>query len=159
MTQQDYEQKKHACWGEFKRENLDGEVQWQPVRRYEIFSAAFDRAYALGKKFGNSESSDAEGEEMLCCDKSVVQDMAKSAIRSIQIHNYLGNTIASQNMVTFNRGIKFAIVTLFGYKCMPDNAESSAHNIESSEPNVDSSAPNVDSSAPNVDSLPLSLKS
>lgn len=50
MTQQDYEQKKRECWEEFKRTNLDGEVQWQPVSRYDVFCAAFDRAYALGKQ-------------------------------------------------------------------------------------------------------------
>lgn len=50
MTQQDYEKAKAECWEEFKRENLDGEVQWQPVSRYDVFCAAFDRAYALGKE-------------------------------------------------------------------------------------------------------------
>lgn len=65
-------------------------------------------------------TSDTEGEEMLYCDKSVVQSMAKSAIHSIQIHDYKGNTIASQNMATFNRGIKHALESLFGSKCLPD---------------------------------------
>ena len=50
MTQQDYEQMKRECWEEYKRQNLDGEVQWQPVSRYDVFCAAFDRAYALGKQ-------------------------------------------------------------------------------------------------------------
>lgn len=50
MTQQEYKQKRRECWEEFKRENLDGEVQWQPVSRYDVFCAAFDRAYALGKQ-------------------------------------------------------------------------------------------------------------
>lgn len=50
MNSQDYEQKKRECWEEYKRENLDGEVQWQPVSRYDVFCAAFDRAYALGKQ-------------------------------------------------------------------------------------------------------------
>lgn len=50
MTQQDYEAKKRECWEEYKRENLDGEVQWQPISRYDVFCAAFDRAYALGKQ-------------------------------------------------------------------------------------------------------------
>lgn len=49
MTRQEYEQKRAECWEEFKRINLDGEVQWQPVNRYDVFCAAFDRAYALGK--------------------------------------------------------------------------------------------------------------
>lgn len=50
MNNQDYETKKRECWEKFKRENLDGEVQWQPVSRYDVFCAAFDRAYALGKQ-------------------------------------------------------------------------------------------------------------
>ena len=50
MTDKEYQQKKAKCWDEYKRTNLDGEVQWQPVSRYDVFCAAFDRAYALGKK-------------------------------------------------------------------------------------------------------------
>ena len=50
MTQTEYKQKRSECWEKFKRENLDGEVQWQLVSRYDVFCAAFDRAYALGKQ-------------------------------------------------------------------------------------------------------------
>lgn len=50
MTQTEYEQKKRECWEDYKRENLDGEVQWQPVSRYDVFCVAFDRAYALGEQ-------------------------------------------------------------------------------------------------------------
>lgn len=50
MTDKEYKQKRRECWEKFKRENLDGEVQWQPVSRYDVFCAAFDRAYALGKQ-------------------------------------------------------------------------------------------------------------
>ena len=39
MTQTEYDQKKRECWEEYKRENLDGEVQWQPVSRYDVFCA------------------------------------------------------------------------------------------------------------------------
>ena len=60
MTNQDYEQKKRECWEEFKRTNLDSEVQWQPVNRYDVFCAAFDRAYALGK-----HEMDAEDDKTL----------------------------------------------------------------------------------------------
>lgn len=49
MKQTEYEQKKRECWEEYKRLNLDGEVQWQPVSRYDVFCDAFDRAFALGK--------------------------------------------------------------------------------------------------------------
>lgn len=50
MQNKDYENKRRECWEEYKEENLDGEVQWQPVSRYDVFCAAFDRAYALGKE-------------------------------------------------------------------------------------------------------------
>lgn len=52
MTDKEYQDKKQECWEEFKKTNLDGEVQWQPVSRYDVFCAAFDRAYALGKEVG-----------------------------------------------------------------------------------------------------------
>lgn len=50
MTQQEYEQKKRECWEEF--------TTISPL--YKSFSFAFDRAYALGKKIGISDFSDAE---------------------------------------------------------------------------------------------------
>jgi hypothetical protein len=50
MNNQDYEQKRRECWEEYKRQNLDGEVQWQLLSRYDVYCAAFDRAYALGKQ-------------------------------------------------------------------------------------------------------------
>lgn len=50
MTQTEYKQKRSECWEKFKRENLDGEVQWQPVSRYDVFCDAFDRAFTLGKQ-------------------------------------------------------------------------------------------------------------
>lgn len=56
MTDQDYERKKHECWEEYKRQNLYGEVQWQPASRYDVFCAAFDRAYALGKQETKQET-------------------------------------------------------------------------------------------------------
>lgn len=55
MTDQEYQQKKCECWEEYKQQNLDGEVQWQPVSRYDIFSTAFDRGYALGKQEKEAE--------------------------------------------------------------------------------------------------------
>lgn len=48
MTQQEYEQKKRECWEEFTTMPL-----------YKAFDFAFDRAYVLGKKFGNSEQVNA----------------------------------------------------------------------------------------------------
>lgn len=60
MTTEEYEQKKRECWDALHKELLDGEVQWQLVSRKEIVNFAFDRAYALGKQFGNSEQVDAD---------------------------------------------------------------------------------------------------
>lgn len=81
-------------------------------------------------------TSDAEGEEILTCEKSIAQHMVKSAIRSIQIHDFEGNTIASQNMATFNRGIKFALDQLFGSKCLPDEV-ADEDNFASKEPRIE----------------------
>lgn len=61
MNNQEYEQKRRECWEEYKRENLDGEVQWQPVSRYDVFNFAFDRAYALGK-----QEKDAKRSKRMC---------------------------------------------------------------------------------------------
>lgn len=77
-------------------------------------------------------TSDTEGEEILTCEKSIAQYMVKSAIRSIQIHDFEGNTKASQNMATFNQGIKFALDQLFGSKCLLDGANED--NFVSKEP-------------------------
>lgn len=49
-----------------------------------------------------------------------------------QIHDFEGNTKASQNMAAFNRGIKFALDQLFGSKCLPDDANED--NFVSKEP-------------------------
>ena len=83
MTEQEYKQKKCECWEEFKRTNLDGEVQWQPVNRYDVFCAAFDRAYALGK-----QEKDADGEAMLTCEKS----------KAMQLYSHLLDLIENERM-------------------------------------------------------------
>lgn len=64
MTDKEYEQKRRECWEKFKRENLDGEVQWQPVSRYDVFCAAFDRAYALGKQEKDAEPKFKVGDKV-----------------------------------------------------------------------------------------------
>lgn len=61
MTQQEYKQKRRECWEEYKRETIDGEVQWQPVSRYDVFCVAFDRAYALGKQENDMEDTVLQG--------------------------------------------------------------------------------------------------
>lgn len=55
MTQHEYEQKKRECWEEFI--GNDG-IPTERLRACLDF--AFDRAYALGKQFGNSEQVDVE---------------------------------------------------------------------------------------------------
>lgn len=54
MTTEEYEQKKRECWGEYV--NL---LNHNSAARY-VFDKIFDRAYALGKQFGNSEQVDAD---------------------------------------------------------------------------------------------------
>lgn len=57
MTQQEYEKARQECRDALYDELFKGEVQWQPVSRYDVFCAAFDRAYALGKQEGPSKNS------------------------------------------------------------------------------------------------------
>lgn len=55
MNNQEYEQKKRECWEEFRTHvvcGTDNPKGW--------FERAFDRAYALGQQFGNSEQVDVE---------------------------------------------------------------------------------------------------
>lgn len=104
MTQQEYEQKRAECWEEFKRTNLDGEVQWQPVNRYDVFCAAFDRAYALGK-----HENDTEGEEMLSVPrKAIIQAYEKSC---------------TKRATQYDVGYADCLYNLFGSKGLPDARE------------------------------------
>lgn len=57
MTQKEYENKKRECWEEFKDEVFNGNISYS---QFFAFSFAFDRAYALGKQFGNPEQVDIE---------------------------------------------------------------------------------------------------
>lgn len=74
MTQPEYEQKRRECWEEFKRTNLDGEVQWQPVSRYDVFCAAFDRAYALSRE---KETITQEGIEKAAIEYVLTRQQAR----------------------------------------------------------------------------------
>ena len=80
MQNKDYENKRRECWEEYKEENLDGEVQWQPVSRYDVFCAAFDRAYALGKQETKQEtdSEDTVIQGWVCRDKYWQKDIFPS---------------------------------------------------------------------------------
>lgn len=55
MNNQEYEQKKRECWEEFI-----GNDGFPTETMRQCFNYAFDRAYVLGKQFGNSEQVDAE---------------------------------------------------------------------------------------------------
>lgn len=50
MTRQEYEKARQECRDALYDELFKGEAQWQPVSRYDVFCAAFDRAYALGRE-------------------------------------------------------------------------------------------------------------
>ena len=113
MTQQEYEQKKHECWEEFKRE-----VQCLPVSRHDVFCAAFDRAFALGK-----QEKDADKEEMLTC----VKDQA------VKLYD-IANKAYAINGDKYYEGYMNAMIDLFGSKCLPDNVDSLDSNVDSSEP-------------------------
>lgn len=137
MNNQEYEQKRAECWEKFKLENLDGEVQWQPVSRYDVFCDAFDRAYALGKQEIKQEikqEKDAEGEEMLCVKAKTVREMYAANDRLIADH--AGDEI-EHDSATINDMLRH----LFGSECLPDN-------VATSEPNVDSSVGSVESLEP-----------
>ena len=54
MTYKEYEQKKQECWEEYvSKHGMKNAIPEEP------FSFTFDRAFALGKQFGNSEQVDA----------------------------------------------------------------------------------------------------
>lgn len=55
MNNQDYKQKKRECW-----EGFIGNDGFPTETMRQCFNYAFDRAYTLGKQFGNSEQVDVE---------------------------------------------------------------------------------------------------
>lgn len=91
MTQQEYEQKKRKCWEEFLQKH---EICTADGVTADAFIMAFDRAYALGK-----QEKDAEGEEMLTCDRDVVR-MLYDGTDSVKVRQ--------------------ALECIFGSKCLPD---------------------------------------
>lgn len=128
MNNQEYEQKKRECFVKFCKDNgIDQEVN---ISIFDAFDQIFDRAYALGKKFGISDFSDAEGEEMLTVSRNNVMAYYRDAQEDEEeSHPALEN--ACNNMYQRAVGRRQMLKRLFGSKCLPDN-------VESSEPNVDS---------------------
>lgn len=105
MTQQEYEQKKRECWLMYTSTfGIKGTVP------NEAFSWVFDRAYALGKQFGNSEQLSAEGEEMLTVSRKEVQKM----------HAHFVTVSKEDKGLNFTDGVVHALEDLFGSKCLPD---------------------------------------
>lgn len=102
MNNQDYEQKKRECWEEFTTMPL-----------YKAFSFAFDRAYTLGKQFGNSEQVDAEGEEMLTVSRKRVQEMYAANER-------IKADFPDKETAHISDHINYVLKYLFDSKCLPD---------------------------------------
>lgn len=138
MTNQDHDQKKRECFVQFCKDNgIDQEVN---ISIFDAFDQIFDRAYALGKKFGISDFSDAEEEEMLTVSRNNVMAYYRDAQEDEEeFHPAVEN--ACNNMYQRAVGRRQMLKRLFGSKCLPDNVESSRPNGDSSEPNVDSSEP------------------
>lgn len=130
MTRQEYEQKRAECWEELKRTHLDGEVQWQPVNRYDVFCAAFDRAYALGKQEKDAEGRhnltfDAEGEEILTCEKSKAMQLYSHLLdlvenERISEHYSEWCDLEREYIALFGENV---FADYFGSKCLPDARE------------------------------------
>ena len=129
MNNQDYEQKKRKCFVQFCKDNgIDQEVN---ISIFDAFDQIFDRAYALGKQFGNSEQVDAE--DILCVSREKVKeafDTAKKIATSKMSSKMLSG---AADMVCKTLDI------LFGSKCLPDE-EQIAENANCS--NVDSLSQN-----------------
>lgn len=126
MTQSDYEQKKRECWHSVNNNTRDF-----GIITLRCFTAIFDCAYALGK-----EAKEAEGEEMLMCEKSKVQGYYQEALELIdrgERNNYLNDKLVGIDQ-------KNVLYTLFGSKCPPGGNSSNVDEIgkdcngESSEP-------------------------
>lgn len=129
MTQPDYDQKKCECFVKFCKDNgIDQEVN---ISIFDAFDQIFDRAYAFGKKIGNSDFSDAEEEGILTVPRKDIVELFQEVQKTIS--QCKGTALAVQSV-----GIKNVLWAFFGSKCLPDNVESSEPNVESSEPNVDS---------------------
>lgn len=126
MTQQEYEQKKRKCWEEFLQKH---EICTADGVTADAFIMAFDRAYALGK-----QEKDAEGEEMLTCDRDVVR-MLYDRTDSVKVRQVLEGIFGSKclpdedaredNFARFepkNEGTRQG-------QCVPKNAESGTHSF------------------------------
>lgn len=125
MTQTEYDQKKRECFVQFCKDNgIDQEVN---IRIFDAFDQIFDRAFALGKKFGISDFSDAEGEEMLTVSRNNVMAYYRDAQEDEEeFHPAVEN--ACNIMYQRAVGRRQMLKRLFGSKCLPDNVDSLSQN-------------------------------
>ncbi len=125
MNNQDYEQKKRKCFVQFCKDNgIDQEVN---ISIFDAFDQIFDRAFALGKKFGISDFSDAEGEEMLTVSRNNVMAYCRDAQEDEEeFHPAVEN--ACNIMYQRAVGRRQMLKRLFGSKCLPDNVDSLSQN-------------------------------
>lgn len=125
MNNQDYEQKKRECFVQFCKDNgIDQEVN---ISIFDAFDQIFDRAFALGKKFGISDFSDAEGEEMLTVSRNNVMAYYRDAQEDEEeFHPAVEN--ACNIMYQRAVGRRQMLKRLFGSKCLPDNVDSLSQN-------------------------------
>lgn len=130
MTDKDYKRKKQECLLDFCIEHdfyITPEVEG-------IFGYAFDRAYALDKQEIKQET-DAEGEEMLTVSRKKIQKVYRQNKEEINREN-----VSSSDKDCYET-VNEVLKTLFGSKCLPDEACNIASNVASSKPYVDSSEP------------------
>lgn len=93
-----------------------------------------DRAYALDKQEIKQET-DAEGEEMLTVSRKKIQKVYRQNKEEINREN-----VSSSDKDCYET-VNEVLKTLFGSKCLPDEACNIASNVASSKPYVDSSEP------------------
>ena len=125
MTQTEYDQKKRECFVQFCKDNgIDQEVN---ISIFDAFDQIFDRAFALGKKFGISDFSDAEGEEMLTVSRNNVMAYYRDAQEDEEeFHPAVEN--ACNIMYQRAVGRRQMLKRLFGSKYLPDNVDSLSQN-------------------------------
>lgn len=118
MTQQDYEQKKRECWDRCVEDV--GIIGYTQKLAHDY---AFDRAYALGKQFGNSEQVDAEGEEILTVSRKRVQEM----------YSYNEEILSQDQTHSGAILLKKKLTDLYGSKCLPDENSSNVEKLEKND--------------------------
>lgn len=128
MTRQEYEQKREQEWRAFC--NRHGIIDRGHVILFSAFFDAFDRAYALGKQEKDAEgrhilTSDAEGEEILTCEKSKAMQLYSHLLdlvenERISEHYSEWCDLEREYIALFGENVS---ADYFGSKCLPDARE------------------------------------